>query len=165
MALTDTTEGRLIARWIADSGLEPYLPPIVLRLLGLANQLSRYTVISAMALGVDFAAYLALADAGYPAPIAGVIGYAIGMLLHFSLSTRYVFKKKACGKSDGRLFTEFVISGAAGIFITALVISAATGIFHLSALTAKFCAVAISFLAVFLLRRGVVFAARPGKAE
>lgn len=165
MALTDTTEGRILARWIANSGLEPYLPPIMLRLLGLANQLSRYTVISALALGVDFACYLALADAKYPAPIAGVIGYAIGMLLHFSLSTRYVFKKQACGKSDGRLFTEFVISGAAGIFLTAAVITVATGIFHLSALTAKFCAVAISFIGVFLLRRSVVFAPRAGRPQ
>ncbi|MGQ0671593.1 MAG: GtrA family protein [Hyphomicrobium sp.] len=157
MALTDTTEGRLLAQWIADKGLEPYLPPIALRLLGFVNQLSRYTVVSVIALALDFAVYLTLADAGYRAAIAGVIGYSIGMLLHFGLSTRFVFKRTNVQKSDARLFSEFVVSGLAGLLITATVISLAHDTLGFTAFMAKVFAVAISFVAVFLLRRSVVF--------
>ena len=160
IVLTDTTEGRILARWIAEAGLEPHLPPIVMRLLGLATQVSRYTIVSVLALGLDFAVYMALADAGYPAMIAGVIGYAIGMGLHFLLSTRFVFKQKSAAKSDARLFTEFVISGLVGLLITAAVIAVATGSFGLSVFVAKVFAVAFSFGAVFVLRRSVVFASR-----
>jgi putative flippase GtrA len=160
--LTDTTEGRILARWIAEWGLEPHLPPIVIRLLGLTTQLSRYTVVSVLALGLDFTIYLALAGSGYRAAIAGVIGYAIGMLLHFSLSTRFVFKRRACEKSDARLFTEFVISGIVGLLITAAVIAVGTDMLGLSAFMAKVFAVIMSFAAVFVLRRSVVFTGRAG---
>lgn len=162
MALTDTIEGRILARWIAEQGLEPHLPPIVIRLLGLATQLSRYTVVSILSLVLDFTIFLALADAGYRAAIAGVIGYTIGMLLHFSLSTRFVFKRMSCAKSDTRLFTEFVASGVVGLLITAAVISMATDMLSLSAFIAKVFAVVMSFAAVFVLRRSVVFSESKG---
>lgn len=162
--LTDTTEGRILARWIAEKGLEPYLPPIVLRLLGLANQLSRYTVVSAMALGLDFTVYLALAGGAYRAAFAGIVAYAVGMLLHFSLSTRYVFKRRSVSKSDARLFTEFLISGVAGLAITAVVIAIMTDGLGFSALAGKVCAVVLSFMAVFVLRRSVVFSSRNAAA-
>jgi putative flippase GtrA len=158
MALTDTREGRYLARWITDHGFDTHLPPIVPRLLGLAAQLNRYTIVSALSLALDFAVYLALTNAGYRAMLAGIAGYAVGMLLHFSLSTRYVFRRRASGKSDARLFSEFMVSGLAGILITAVVITVATEAFGLSPLLAKVCAVAVSFIAVFLLRRAVVFA-------
>ena len=164
MALTDTTEGRILARWIEERGLEPYLPPLAIRLLGLATQLSRYAVVSVLSLGLDFTVYLALADAGYRAAIAGVIGYAIGMLLHFSLSTRYVFKRKSCAKSDARLLTEFAVSGGVGLVITAAVILVATDMLGLTALVGKVFAVIMSFAVVFLVRRSMVFAARPAQA-
>jgi len=159
MALTDTREGRYLAQWMAARGLDVHLPPLVLRLLGLAAQLNRYTVVSVLALTLDMSVYLSLTQVGYPATLAGVVGYGTGMLLHFSLSTRFVFRKEARGKSETRLFTEFVASGLVGIAITATVIKIATEVVGLSALLAKCCAVAVSFVAVFVLRRAVVFAA------
>jgi putative flippase GtrA len=158
MALTDTREGKLLARWIEQRGLASRMPPVVLRLLGLAAQLNRYAIVSALALGLDIAVYLALAQSGYRATFAGMIGYAIGMALHFSLSTRFVFKRGASGKSEARLFTEFALSGLVGLAITAVVIEMVTGMLGLSAMLAKVLAVIMSFMAVFVLRKSVVFA-------
>jgi putative flippase GtrA len=157
MALTDTTEGRIIARWIEEKGIAPYLPPLAIRLLGLANQISRYAIVSALALALDFSVYIALTNGGHHAALAGVAGYLAGMLLHFSLSTRYVFKRKVAGKSQSRLLAEFAVSGLVGLLITASVIAIATDMLGLSPVVAKAFAVAMSFLAVFLLRRSVVF--------
>jgi putative flippase GtrA len=56
-----------------------------------------------------------------------------------------------------RLFGEFVLSGLAGMGVTALVIALATEVVGLAALPAKVLAAAVSFLAVFALRRTVVF--------
>jgi GtrA-like protein. len=84
------------------------------------------------------------------------------MLLHFSMSTRYVFKRRPIAKSDARLFTEFVVTGLIGLLVTAVVIATATDMLGLSALMAKVLAVMMSFAAVFMLRRSVVFAARLG---
>lgn len=161
MALTDTTEGRMIARWLDDAGVTPRLPPIALRLIGLADQLSRYSVVSAMAFALDVSVFLSLANSGVPAALAGVTGYVMGMLLHYSMSARFVFKRRAVDKSDARLFTEFVASGIVGLAVTVAVIWVAVGAFQMSALAAKVLAAALSFAAVFALRRTVVFAARP----
>ena len=57
-------------------------------------------------------------------PLAGVIGYALGTVLHYLLSTRFVFDARATDKVQARLFGEFALSGLAGMGITALVIAA-----------------------------------------
>jgi putative flippase GtrA len=127
-------------------------------LVGIGPQLSRYALVSLAALALDFALYLLLMTAGLGAVTAGVLGYAAGTGLHYVLSTRFVFDAAATDKVQARLFGEFVLSGIAGIGITALVIALGTGTLGLSALPAKVLAAGISFLAVFALRRTVVFA-------
>lgn len=164
MALTDTTEGRMIARWLDDAGLTPRLPPIALRLIGLVDQVSRYGVVSALAFALDVSAFLALAETGVPAALAGIAGYVLGMLLHYTMSARFVFKRRAVNKSDARLFTEFVVSGAVGLAVTAAVIAVTVGTFDMAPLSAKVLAAGLSFTAVFALRRTVVFASPSSRA-
>jgi putative flippase GtrA len=127
-------------------------------MLGIAPQLSRYTLVSLAALTLDFSLYLALLAAGVSPTLAGVSGYAAGTGLHYALSIRLVFDAGATDKARARLFGEFALSGLAGMGITALVIAAATNIAGLPALPAKALAAGISFLVVFTLRRNVVFA-------
>jgi putative flippase GtrA len=124
-------------------------------------QLSRYTLVSAMALVLDFTVYLTLAGAAASPPVAGVVGYGAGTLLHFCLSVRFVFDAGATRKMGARLFGEFVLSGLVGMGLTAGVIAMATGLAGLAALPAKIIAAAASFVTVFTLRRCIVFAA-PG---
>ena len=140
--------------------LPPRLVPIVAQALGLLPQLSRYTIVSALALVLDFTVYLLLATGGMTVALAGAIGYACGLALHYMLSVRYVFDAAAAHKGKSRLITEFALSGLAGMAITALVIAVAVDLGGIPLLPAKILAVGVSFLVVFALRRSVVFAGR-----
>jgi putative flippase GtrA len=116
--------------------------------------------VSALALFTDVLIYTDLVHSGIRAPLAGIVGYTIGMVVHFVLSCRYVFDTTLVRKSEGRLFSEFVISGVMGLALTAIVIWIITEILHQGAAVAKVTAVGVSFLAVFAFRRSVVFATR-----
>ncbi len=125
--------------------------------LAVVPQLSRYAIVSALALALDFGVFLGLNSAlGYPT-LAGVVGYSCGIVLHYFLSRHFVFWAARSKKSAHRLFSEFLVSGLIGLAVTAGVIAAATGVLGLSAIVAKLLAVAASFIGVFLIRRTIVF--------
>jgi putative flippase GtrA len=125
---------------------------------GLLPQLSAYTVASALALGVDLATFNALLLTGMRAALAGVVGYAAGLVLHYFLSSRYVFRTIDTTKTGAQRFAEFGLSGAVGIAMTWGIIHVATDFAHLPAMVGKAAAVAASFIVVFVLRRSIVFA-------
>lgn len=141
----------------------PATPALVLKLARILPQFSAYTAVSALALASDLASYFALMNAGWPAFAAGVSGYIFGMFVHFVLSSRFVFKIDQTAKSETRLLGEFALSGVAGLAVTASVIATATNVFAAGPLTAKLCAVILSFIVVYSIRRMVVFAARPAQ--
>jgi putative flippase GtrA len=134
------------------------------RVLSAAPRLSLYTVASAMALVLDVCVYALLVFDGFSPPLAGVIGYAMGLTLHFVLSTRFVFDLGKLSKPEARLFGEFALSGVVGLALTAAVIAVATGVLYLTALPAKLLAAATSFAAVYTLRRAYIFAVETGPA-
>jgi putative flippase GtrA len=134
------------------------MPALLRPLARLMPQLSYYTVVSALALGLDLAIFKTLVLSGARASVAGIAGYAIGLVLHYALSARYVFETEGSSKSGLRRFVEFCLSGLIGLFITWGVILIATEWLGLPALVGKIGAVGTSFVVVFLLRRGVVFA-------
>ena len=136
------------------SRLHPKLAPI----LDVLPQFSRYTVVSGLALILDFAVYLLLAAGGTKVALAGALGYACGLALHYLLSVRYVFDPRAANKAQTRLLAEFAFSGFVGMAITALVIALTVDLAGVPLLPAKLLAVGVSFLVVFALRRSVVFA-------
>jgi putative flippase GtrA len=144
----------------ADKVLRARLQRQLAPVLAVLPQFSRYTLVSALALILDFAVYLLLAAGGTKVALAGALGYACGLALHYVLSVRYVFDAQAAHKAQSRLFAEFAVSGLAGMAITALVIAAAVDAGDMPLLPAKAVAVGVSFLVVFVLRRSVVFAGR-----
>src|SRR5262249_39974465 len=89
----------------AETMLRTRLQPV----LKIMPQLSRYTLVSAVALALDFTLYLLLALGGLPAVVAGAVGYACGLGLHYMLSVRYVFDPAAAGKQQSRLIAEFAM--------------------------------------------------------
>ncbi|MGQ0457328.1 MAG: GtrA family protein [Hyphomicrobium sp.] len=131
----------------------------------IAPQLSRYTVVSALALALDLAFYLGLIQVGLRASVAGVAGYLVGLALHYALTTRFVFDASRTEKSDTRLVAEFAASGAIGVLITVGIIDFATVVLALHPLVAKGIAVSASFLAVYALRKTIVFAERAPALE
>ena len=134
-------------------------PAVLAPLARLMPELSYYTIVSAVALGIDLAIFWMLTAAHTPARWAGAVGYAVGIVVHYLLSSRFVFDTRGSTKSTTRRFAEFVVSGAIGLGITWLVIALAVDFMHLPALIGKGAAVGIAFVVVFLLRRGIVFAA------
>src|SRR5690349_1256713 len=130
---------------VLRSRLHPKLAPI----LDVLPQLSRYTVVSGLALILDFTVYLLLAAGGMKGAVAGAIGYACGLALHYVLSVRYVFDPLAANKAQTRLLAEFALSGFAGLAITAAVIAATVDLGGMPLLPAKVLAVGLSFLVVF----------------
>jgi putative flippase GtrA len=123
-------------------------------------QISRYAVVSLMALVLDYATYLSLVWTGTWPTLAGITGYSLGLALHFLLSLAFVFPVTAAHKPPSRLFGEFVLSGLAGLAMTAAVIATATDLIGLPAIAAKLLATGTSFFVVYALRRGIVFAPR-----
>ena len=134
------------------------LPHALRRSLPLMPQLSRYALVSGLALALDLAVFMLLNRLLALPTLAGVIGYACGIVLHYHLSRRFVFAEASSGKSAHRLFGEFFASGLIGLVVTAIVIALATGMLGIGPLPAKLIAIAASFLGVFVIRRTVVFA-------
>lgn len=126
-------------------------------------QLSRYSAASIVALAIDFAIYLCLCALAVNAPVAGVVGYAVGMIAHYVLSSTFVFDVTGSEKSTSRRAAEFAVSGVLGLILTGLVITVMTERFGASAVAAKAAATVVSFVAVFLARRWIVFAPTTGK--
>lgn len=138
------------------------MPPDLVRSIrsghGMVPQFSRYAMVSALALALDFSIFLGLNSVLGMPTLTGVIGYACGLVLHYQLSRRFVFDTARSAKSAHRMFTEFVASGLVGLAITAGVIAGATGLLGTSAFIAKVLAAGASFIGVYLIRRTIVFA-------
>ena len=143
---------------LAGRALSHVLPDLYAALMNLLPQLSRYTLASVAALGADFTFYVLLISASVKPTLAGIAGYAVGIIIHYVLSTRYVFYHAVASKSEQRQFVEFAFSGIAGILLTGFIIALSTGPLGMSAIAAKVIAVTISFAAVFAIRRSFVFA-------
>lgn len=133
---------------------------LIERLFATLPELSRYSIVSLMALGLDSSVFLALTHSSVTkASAAGVIGYCIGLLLHYTLSSRFVFDASKSTKSAARLFAEFAASGLVGLFLTWAVIGLVVEALGFWPLVGKGFAVVASFTVVYVIRRSVVFAA------
>jgi putative flippase GtrA len=138
----------------------PALPAFATPLLrhAMLMQLLRYVLVSGVALTLDFAVFLGLNGAiGHPT-LSGVAGYAVGIVVHYFLSCRFVFDAARSQKAAHRVFAEFVASGIVGLVVTAAVIALATSGLGVTPIAAKILAAGASFVGVFLIRRTIVFA-------
>jgi putative flippase GtrA len=124
----------------------------------LVPQLSRYSAVSVVALAADFSFYIFLVSIAVKASLAGVVGYALGMLVHYGLSSRLVFDTQRSKKPERRRFAEFLLSGFVGSALTGVVIALATQFLAAPPIAAKCLATVISFGVVFAIRRALVFA-------
>jgi putative flippase GtrA len=86
--------------------------------------LVRYVLASVGALAVDMGSFLALLALGVPAMAASALGYALGIVAHWLLSSRAVFTESvaASGPARRRQQALFVGSALVGLAITTLVV-------------------------------------------
>jgi putative flippase GtrA len=135
----------------------PALPAGVLRLGG---ESLRYLAVSAIALACDVAVYATLIGSGVRATAAGAAGYSFGMLVHYALSTRWVFPDRDGARRTAPTLAKFLATGLLGLATTAAIIDLLTREHIVGAFVAKAAAVGAAYVIVFLLRRTYVFAAR-----
>lgn len=119
----------------------------------------RYLAASVIALGVDMAGFLALLAAGLAAAPASALSYALGIGVHWLISSRAVFVSGVAARGPARTRQKalFVASALVGLALTAGIVGLGAAL-GLDPRLAKIVAVGVSFAATWLLRARVVFA-------
>ncbi|MDP3906439.1 GtrA family protein [Novosphingobium sp.] len=120
--------------------------------------LLRYLAASALALGVDIGAFLALLALGVPGAAAAAAGYTAGIAAHWLLSSRAVFQQGVAvrGPERTRQKAMFVGSALFGLALTTAIVGTGEALGSDPRL-AKLLAIAASFTATWLLREKVIF--------
>ena len=120
--------------------------------------LLRYAIASLGALAVDLGTFQALLSAHVRPMEASAIGYSLGIMAHWLLSSRKVFADQLApsGLARTRQKALFVVSALIGLALTTLIVGLATGI-GIDPRVAKLFAIVSSFTATWLLRQRVVF--------
>ena len=118
-----------------------------------------YVLASVCALAVDVGSFLALMAAGLSATLASAVGYSLGIVSHWLLSSRTVFTGRVADRgSTGRTRQKalFVGSALAGLALTTAIVGGAE-LSGLDPRAAKLVAIAASFLLTWVLRSRIVF--------
>lgn len=127
--------------------------------------MTRYLLASVAALGIDMAVFMAITAMGWPPMLSAFAGYATGIMLHWSISIRYVFRT---GGDDPQRLTNnvthgqrfaFFASALLGMGITMAVVGGLTTL-GVHAAAAKSVAIGLSFLTVYAIRKYGVFGLR-----
>jgi putative flippase GtrA len=120
--------------------------------------LLRYLGASVIALGCDMASFLALLELGVMPGIAAAIGYCVGIVVHWLVSSRKVFTGSVAsgGTARTRQKALFVVSALIGLSVTTAIVAGGT-LLGLDPRLAKLVAVGASFTVTWLLRDVVVF--------
>jgi putative flippase GtrA len=121
----------------------------------------RYLAASVGALAVDVGAFLAAMAVGMAAGPASALGYSLGILAHWLLSSRAVFQDSVAerGRARTRQKALFVISALVGLALTTLIVVLAdyAGV---DPRLGKAVAIVVSFAATWLVRSRIVFQSR-----
>jgi len=118
----------------------------------------RYLLASIGALAVDIGAFLALLALGMTAAPASAVGYSLGILAHWIMSSRAVFHENVAhgGRARTRQKALFVISALIGLALTTGIVAIGEGA-GIDPRIAKAVAIVISFAATWVVRSRIVF--------
>lgn len=123
----------------------------------------RYIAASVGALAVDVGSFLALMALGMLAAPASAIGYSLGILAHWLLSSRTVFQDTVAAGGTQRTKQKalFVVSALVGLGLTTGIVGGAD-FAGVDPRLAKILAIVVSFTATWLIRSKIVFRAASG---
>ena len=118
----------------------------------------RYGFASVGALAVDVGVFLAMLAANVAAAPASAFGYTFGIIAHWVLSSRKVFRDKVAADGRARAWqkTLFVVSAMLGLGLTTLIVGGADYA-GFDPRIAKVIAIMASFTLTYFLRSKVVF--------
>lgn len=126
---------------------------------GRLEQFLRYTFVSGVSLGLDLAVFaLLIWSTAMAAALAGALSCMAGLILHYFLSVSFVFDPSETNKTHRQLVFEYVLTGAMGFAITATAIVLTVDIAGLPAFLGKAFGIGATFVSVYLVRAGYVFA-------
>jgi putative flippase GtrA len=132
----------------------------VLPLMNRLRQITllRYLIASVGALAVDMGSFLALLALSVPAIAASAIGYSLGIVAHWLMSSRKVFADSVArgGAERTRQKALFVASALVGLVVTTLIVGTGERV-GIDPRIAKLFAIAASFSVTWLLRERVIF--------
>jgi putative flippase GtrA len=124
-----------------------------------------YAAVSALALAVDVAIlYLATARFAMPSYIAAALAYAIGLAVHYVLSVRHVFTYRRMAAQRRTEVMVYALTGLVGILLSAGIVHAGD-LLGQSLAVSKLAAIAVSFIAVFMIRKITLFSADKNSAK
>lgn len=128
---------------------------------GPISRFGRYILASLAGTIGDLGTFLLLYSQGLLAGLAAAIGYACGTLVHWLVSSRFVFPDRLseAGIKRGGQQAMFVMSALIGLGLTTLIVSAADAAGS-DPRIAKLVAMGVSFLTVWLIRLTLVFRKR-----
>jgi len=129
------------------------------RMLRIADlRLARYVLASVGALAVDMGSFLALLALAVPAAMAAALGYGLGIVAHWLLSSRAVFTDSvaAPGRERTKQKALFVGSAMVGLALTIAIVGLAD-LGGIDPRLAKLFAIGVSFAVTWMLRNKVVF--------
>jgi putative flippase GtrA len=115
-----------------------------------------YLAASIVALACDVGVLAALVRLGVDNVAAAGVGYCVGLAVHYVIATRFVFRHRRYREARMMESGLYVVTGFAGLLLSAAVVWAgdAAGL-HLA--VSKAIAVVASFVAIYLLRRWLLF--------
>jgi putative flippase GtrA len=116
----------------------------------------RYGCASALSLIADWSCLLALSSlAGVDVSFAALGSYALGGIVNYTLSRRFVFRSQARGRRQASEAVRFAVSCLVGALLTAFVVEVTVA--AVGDLISKAIAVVVTWFALYWLRRLVVF--------
>lgn len=122
------------------------------------RELAFYTAASFVALLVDYGTYWLLAALwGMELGTAAVLGYVTGLAVSYLLLTQLVFLRRRHAGRPAHEMLLFCASGLLGVTLTYVTVSMLSTLAGANLHIAKLAAVAVSFVAVYLFRKYVVF--------
>lgn len=128
------------------------------------NVFLRYVAVSVGALAADMTIFLLLLNAGVSSVASSAVGYSVGILAHWILSSRKVFQDRVSERGTSERTQQkamFVMSALLGLATTMAIVGFGEWI-GLDPRLAKFVAIGISFQLTYLLRNVLIFrASRP----
>lgn len=123
-------------------------------------QFASYGAVSFGALVIDFAVYWGLLALVPYAFVAAVGGYVCGVVFHYALSSRVVFRSRFHQRglvAETSALAKFFAAGLLGLLVTAVIVGILADKVGVNPLVAKLFAAGCSFIVVFVALRVFVF--------
>ena len=136
------------------------LEALVDRHLDTLLQFVGYVAVSGAALSIDFTIYVCLLAVSKYAFVAAAGGYVFGVLTHYFLSSRIVFRSRFDKRgvvAEAPTLAKFFAAGFTGLLTTSAVVGLLADVMGVNPLLAKIVAAGCSFCVVFTSLRLFVF--------